>query len=234
MFNPVKITNDQVNLAPPPAAGAAPFQPSSQAQSHPNVKAVAGGVIGGVLGSLVLLGLAIFWKRYNSRSIAESDSENTPNPYDQPPYTPYDDDPRELSGEEVYAKEMKGSVLNHELEAEVPDLALLAPAELESPNPQCYEKDSAPCESPILPVAESTGGTEGESTREGSLKEMHVQPVEGEHVIREGSLREMSMVSDAEAVGEGLGIARTETRSVSMLVDDEVADEITPIKTNGQ
>ncbi|KAE9981857.1 hypothetical protein EG327_006067 [Venturia inaequalis] len=235
MFNPVKITTHQAGAVAFPAAGANPFQSATESQNHANVKAIAGGIIGGTLGSLILLGLAVMWKRHNTRGIIETDNLDTPNPYDHPPYTPYDDEPKELPSEQVYAKEMKGSELNHELEADVPKFAYTPPAELECPAPQCYEADSTPFESPTLPMAEFLGGTENGSTREGSLmretslREMQAEPMEGESIIREGSLREMSMLPDAEGELEegGLGVVRSESkRVVSALVDDEVADEI--------
>lgn len=240
MFDPVKITTNHAQIASSsggPGSGAS--QSSSQRPSHANVAAIAGGVIGGVLGSLAILGLAIFWKRRNSRSIVEASTmDNTPNPYDHPPYTPYDDEPKELPSEELYAKEMKGSVLNHELEADVPEHHCMSPAELESPM-ACHEKDSTPRESTILPMAEFIFGTENGSTREGSLREVPLQPTENMSTaestgINEEGLREMSVLVDAEDGGEELGLAKTDSRVVSMLVDDEVVEEISPIKTTGQ
>lgn len=52
---------------------------------------------------------------------------------------------------------------SHELEAEVP---IMSPVELESPK-AVHEKDSTPCESPVLPTAEFMDG-DSSSTREGS------------------------------------------------------------------
>lgn len=213
MFDPVKKSTTQtLATSSSSATGASTLKSSSQRTSH--VAVIAGGVIGGVVGSLLILGIAILFKRRNARSIIETDIQNTPNPYDHPPY-PYDDEPKELPCEEVYAEEMKGSVVNHELEAEVPNMNMLvSPAELESPI-ACHEKDSTPCESPILPIAEFLDDGESGSAREGSL-------------------RVMTMLPDADGEGEGLEIVRTNTRVVSMLVDDDELEEMPPTKTKGQ
>ncbi|TLD29586.1 hypothetical protein E2P81_ATG05880 [Venturia nashicola] len=264
MFDPVKITTNP-NNARPSTPGVSAFQTSPKFLNHPNVKAVAGGVIGGVLGSFAILGLAILWKRHSTRAIVETEIQSTPSHYDHPPDTPYDDDePKELHAEEVYTiKEMGGSALDHELEANAPSVTCVTPAELESPHPACYEKDGTPLESPTLPTAESLDGSENGSTREGSLRrggssrESPTQAADGTTSIREGSLREMvmlpeleseaegvsiasnetravSMLPEAEGDGEGLGLAGTDTRVVSMLLDDDVEEEITKTKTQGQ
>ncbi|QDS77352.1 hypothetical protein FKW77_005389 [Venturia effusa] len=149
------------------SAGAGAPLLSSKRQSRPNYGAIAGGVIGGLVGSIILLGLAILYKRRTAPQIKELPAGDTP------PYTHYDGEPKELPGDEGSAKEMSGSELDHELEAKVPGFVnSLIPVELESPT-TCHEKDAnPPAESPVLPVTEYQCGTESDGTREGSIEKI--------------------------------------------------------------
>jgi hypothetical protein len=142
MFNPPAPTSSQTELNTTDQASL----PPSQAARNANISAIAGGVIGAVLSTFLFLGLAIYLKRRHSGSgIRESMSQST-----------FTYDPKELPGEEIYAKEMKGDIPSHELQADVPEME---PAELESPK-TVHEKDSTPIESPVLPGREFLGGDE--------------------------------------------------------------------------
>lgn len=119
---------------------------SSQPSRSTNISAVAGGVIGAVAGSFLILGLAIYLKRRHTGSGLQENSTSSQNTYSS--------NPKELPGEEIYAKEMRGDIPSHELPANVPERA---PAELESPK-TVHEKDSTPAESPVLPRGEFVDG----------------------------------------------------------------------------
>lgn len=154
MFNPPPPTSPQTT------ASSTQHPPPASTNSHStNIVAIAGGVIGAVLGAFLLLGLAIYLKRRHNHSHLLH--EHTPSTH-----TEHSGDPEELPGEDLYAKEMKGDIPSHELPAHVPDQA---PAELESPK-VVHEKDSTPAESPVLPRGEFVDGdssTPEESPRVG-------------------------------------------------------------------
>ncbi|KAI0309521.1 hypothetical protein OF83DRAFT_1179533 [Amylostereum chailletii] len=65
---------------------------TSNASSHPHTAAIAGGVVGGVLGSVVLVGLALwFWRRYKRTRLAYSSGNTSAQSIPEPePFTMHD------------------------------------------------------------------------------------------------------------------------------------------------
>jgi hypothetical protein len=162
MFNPPPPSSTQSPI--PSSNSTIPAGASLQPPRRTNIGAVAGGVIGAVVGAFLILGLAIFFKRRHSGSGLHENSISSENNY------PYD--PKELPGEEIYAKEMKGDMPSHELPADVPERG---PAELESPR-TVHEKDSTPAESPVLPMGEFLDGDSTTPEESPAMEQGEIMP----------------------------------------------------------